>query len=61
MSIHTIRTWLFLIGGAGALVYAFIPPSNPVWVGIAGTLLGAEPLARAKDRNDPPGAGEGKA
>lgn len=58
MNVHTARTWIFLIGGVAALVYAFIPPANPVWVGIAGTLLGAEPLARAKDRGDKPGAGD---
>lgn len=52
MSPHALRTYLFLVGGLGALVYALVPPGNPVWIGIAGTLLGAEPLARARPSKD---------
>lgn len=46
------RTALLLVAAAGSLVYAFIPPGNPTWIGAAGALLGGEFLARARTEVD---------
>lgn len=43
-----IRAALLSLAALGSLVYAFIPPGNPAWIGAAGGLLGGEALARAR-------------
>lgn len=48
------RTFILLIAGLGALAYALIPPGNPVWLGIAGSLLGFEPLYRSRPNGEHP-------
>jgi len=46
-----VRTILLFGAAFGCLLYAFIPPGRPEWIGTAGALLGGEMLARAKDAN----------
>jgi hypothetical protein len=47
--IEHVRTVILLAAAVGCLVYAFIPPGNPQWIGTAGALLGGEALARARN------------
>jgi hypothetical protein len=43
-----VRTALLSIAAIGCLVYGFVPPGNPAWIGAAGAILGGETLVRAK-------------
>lgn len=50
---QTVRTWGVTLGGIACIVYAFVPPTNPVWVGLAGTVWGLEPMIRARSQSPP--------
>ena len=45
-----VRTALVFAAVVGSLVYAFIPPGQPQWIGTAGALLGGELLVRARSQ-----------
>lgn len=49
MTVDRARTVLLFAAAVGSLVYAFIPPGNPQWIGTAGALLGGELLVRARN------------
>jgi len=49
---ESARTIILLAAALGCLIYAFIPPGNPQWIGTAGALFGGEALARARPKDD---------
>lgn len=43
-----VRAGVLLAAGVACVVFALVR-AEPVWIGVAGTLLGAEPIVRARD------------